>query len=161
MPTTVWNIPFCALLFALLLLVTPSPAQAADTALMSKGGVFYVAAYSHVFHGPKNEPLLLTINLSMRNTDPNNGLVIRSISYHGNEGGLLKEYVQQPVALGPLASYQVVVPEHDVAGGFGANFLVHWQSEKLVNQPVVESVMISTRKGQGISFTSRGAVISP
>ena len=41
-----------------------------------------------------------------------------------------------------------------------ANFLVEWKSEKSVNPPFVESVMIGAEGQQGISFASRGQVIT-
>ena len=44
-------------------------------------------------------------------------------------------------------------------GGNGANFMVEWKSDKFVNPPVVESIMIGTKSTQGVSFTSRGRVL--
>jgi hypothetical protein len=58
-----------------------------------------------------------------------------------------------------MASTRYVVPEKDKAGGSGANFIVKWNGENLVSPPVIETIMISTRMQQGISFTSRGQVI--
>ncbi|MFC1811640.1 DUF3124 domain-containing protein [Thermodesulfobacteriota bacterium] len=36
---------------------------------------------------------------------------------------------------------------------------ITWKSDKFVNPPIVESIMIGTQTQQGISFTSRGRVI--
>ena len=58
-----------------------------------------------------------------------------------------------------MESLRYVIPESDKSGGSGANFIVEWKSDKYVNPPIVESVMIGTQTQQGISFTSRGRVI--
>lgn len=54
---------------------------------------------------------------------------------------------------------EFVVAEHDTTGGSGANFIVVWSADRPVSDPVIESVMISTRAGQDLSFTSRGVPI--
>lgn len=59
-----------------------------------------------------------------------------------------------------MASIRYVVKESDTSGGSGANFVVKWNAETSVNPPVIESVMIGTQYQQGISFTSRGQIIS-
>ena len=60
-----------------------------------------------------------------------------------------------------LAQPQLRITEGEKAGGSGANFMVVWKSDKPVNSPVIEGVMIGTHSGQGISFASRGQVIKP
>ena len=52
-----------------------------------------------------------------------------------------------------------IITEKDKTGGSGANFIVVWKSDTYVNPPIVETIMISTKGQQGISFTSRGQVI--
>jgi hypothetical protein len=39
-------------------------------------------------------------------------------------------------------------------GGFGANFIVRWKNDSVINAPIVECVMIGATGGQGISFVS-------
>ena len=71
----------------------------------------------------------------------------------------LKKLLDKPVTLNPLESTRYVIPERDKTGGSGANFIVVWKSDKLVNPPIVESIMIGTKSSQGVSFTSRGRAI--
>jgi len=52
-----------------------------------------------------------------------------------------------------------VIPEKDKSGGSGANFVVEWHSDKPINRPIIESIMIGAQSSQGISFTSRGQEI--
>ena len=72
----------------------------------------------------------------------------------------VEKYLEQNVVLGPLESTRYIVPSKDKAGGSGANFVVVWKSEKSVNLPIIESVMIGAEGQQGISFTSRGQSIT-
>lgn len=120
--------------------------------------VVYVPAYSHIYHHV-GDAFLLATTLSIRNTDPRNPLTVTSVRYYDTGGELVGRRLAEPRTLEPLGSMEFVVEEEDVSGGSGANFLVEWRSETEVNPPVVEAVMISTRSGQGISFTSRGVPV--
>ncbi len=119
----------------------------------------YIPAYSHIYHGNKETPLLLSITLSIRNIDPNNPLTVTAVNYHETAGPLVKQYIQEPIVLGPLGSERFIVPQKDTSGGSGANFIVEWHSNKPINPPIIESVMIGTQSQLGISFTSRGRAI--
>ena len=149
-----------SLLFAgLMLCVAALPAAAGEHEAKSTGQTVYVPVYSHIYHGNKVAPLLLAVTLSIRNTDMNTPISVSVVDYYDTGGRLLKHYLSQPVALGPLASERYIISEKDRAGGSGANFIVVWQSQEPVNPPIIESVMIGTQSQLGISFTSRGRVL--
>ncbi len=131
-----------------------------NTIMLSKGQTIYVPAYSHIYSGDRERPFLLTVTVSIRNTDPNQPIKIITVDYYETQGNLLTKFMETPVTLKPLESIRYVIPEKDKAGGSGANFIVEWKSDKFVNPPIVESVMIGTRSGQGVSFISRGQAIS-
>jgi len=118
----------------------------------------YVPAYSHIYH-QQDDAYLLTVTLSIRNTDLYDPMTIRSIRYFDTAGALVRHYLREPRTLRPFESMEVIIEEDDASGGSGANFLVEWSSEGPVSPPVIEAVMISTSWGQGISFTSRGVPI--
>ncbi|MFC1877985.1 DUF3124 domain-containing protein [Thermodesulfobacteriota bacterium] len=126
---------------------------------MSKGQRVYVPAYSHIYSGNKERPFLLTVTLSIRNIDPRHLITIALINYYETQGNLLKKFIDKPVALNPLESLRYVIPEKDESGGSGANFIVEWHSDKPINRPIIESIMIGAQSSQGISFTSRGQEI--
>jgi len=126
----------------------------------SRGQAIYVPAYSHIYIGNDERPFLLTVTLSVRNVDPKHPIQIILVDYYETQGQLLNKYIAKPMILKPLESLRYVIPEKDRTGGSGANFMVEWQADTLVNAPVVESIMISARSQQGISFTSRGRVLS-
>jgi len=135
------------------------PLQAEEKTGLSDGQAIYVPAYSHIYSGSRERPFLLTITLSIRNIDPKHRIVITSADYFATQGKLLKGFLEKPITLNPLESIRYIIPERDEAGGSGANFIVKWKSEKPVNPPVVETIMIGTQSQQGISFSSRGQVI--
>ena len=97
--------------------------------------------------------------MSIRNIDPIHQIRITVVDYYETQGKLLRKKIDKPITLNPLESLRYVIPENDKSGGSGANFIVEWYSERPVNQPIIESVMIGAKSGQGISFTSRGREI--
>lgn len=149
------------LLFVVIAMSHPlSLSQADETINLSKGQTLYVPAYSHIYAGNRELPLLLTVTLSIRNIDPKYAIMLTLVDYYGTKGEIIKKYLDQDVVIGPFESKRYVIPQKDKSGGSGANFLVVWKSEKSVNPPLVESVMIGAEGQQGISFTSRGQVIA-
>ena len=128
---------------------------------LSRGQLLYVPAYSNIYIGNNEHPFQLTVTLSIRNIDPKYPITILSVRYHETKGKLVTSYLETPLLLQPLETIRYIIPEKDTKGGSGANFMVEWQSDKAVNPPIVESVMIGSRSQQGISFTSRGKEIVP
>ncbi len=155
------NLPNFVYLFLLIFLagiLAPVNVSAEDINL-SSGQTVYVSIYSHIYSGLKARPFDLAAILSIRNTDINQPVTIVSAKYYDTDGKLLKEYLNEPLQLNALASTRYIIKEGDKAGGSGANFIVKWKSEKKINPPIIEGVMIGTHSGQGISFVSRGQVI--
>ena len=151
------------LLFTLSFLVsagilTPLTGSAEDVYL-SMGQTVYVPIYSHIYSGVKGHPFDLAATLSIRNTDPQNPITLVEVKYYDTEGKLIRDYLAAPAQLKALASTRFIITEGDKAGGSGANYLVVWKSRTKVNPPLIESIMIGTQSGQGISFVSRGQVI--
>ncbi len=137
----------------------PSASRAECPPAPSDGQTIYVPAYSHIYGGDRERPFLLTVTLSVRNTDPNHPIRVTAADFYDTRGALLQRFVTAPQVLQPLESVRHVVPEKDKTGGSGANFIVIWKSDRPVNPPIVEAVMIGTQSQQGLSFTSRGQVI--
>ena len=150
------SLTFISLLL-MVMLVLPIPA-AAEIKLL-KGQTVYVPAYSHIYHGDREQPFYLAVTLSIRNTDPVHPITILSIDYFDSDGKRLKKLLENEVKLGAMATAEYVVKESDKAGGSGANFIVMWKAEEKVTEPIIETVMIGTSTQQGISFTSRGRAI--
>jgi hypothetical protein len=144
-----------SLLVSLCLLLLPATALAQR----SLGQTLYVPCYSHIYHGPKNRSLNLTVTLSVRNIDPKLPLTLTAVDYYDTEGRLIRHELPKPKILPPLMTLEFMVHQRDSEGGSGANFIVRWEAAKPVNAPLVEAVMISTESGLGVSFTSSARVL--
>ncbi len=151
-----------ALVIAFLLIVVFSTNTQARGIIRWLTQTVYVPLYSHIYADERyrDKPFNLTATLSIRNTDPENGLVMQNVDYYDSEGKLLKKYLDKPVTIAPLASTRFIVQESESKGGSGAKFIVIWTAAKPVVEPIIESVMIGTKLQQGISFLSRGRVIA-
>lgn len=145
-----------AVMTALILL---SAVPAASEIRLLKGQTIYVPAYSHIYHGDRQQPFQLAVTLSVRNTDPVHAITLVAVDYFDSDGKLLKHYLEKEMKLNGMASAEFIVKESDRTGGLGANFVVVWKSQEKVSEPIVETVMIGTLSQQGISFTSRGRPI--
>ena len=97
--------------------------------------------------------------LSIHNVDPDTPLTLTRIDYHDTAGKLIRQHLDQPLDLPPLATKNIVVNKEDRSGGTGANFMVAWKSTKPVAPPIVEALMVSLSSSQSVSFTSEGKVV--
>jgi hypothetical protein len=120
------------------------------------GQTVYVPAYSHVYVGEKGHSFNLAVTLIIRNTDLANPITVTSVEYHDSHGKLVKSFLENPRQVAALASVDFFLKESDVTGGLAPTFVVRWKADKPVNEPIMESVMIGARSGQGISFVVRG-----
>jgi hypothetical protein len=142
------------------LAVTVAPtATAAERVVLSKGQTVYVAAYSYVLMGERKLRYPLASTLVVRNIDPVHPIILRSVEYRDSKGEHLRPYLEGPRVVAPLASAEFVVKESDTTGGHSPSFIVRWTAEMAVNAPVLETLMIGGRGGQGISFVGRAWVI--
>lgn len=131
-----------------------------DPTKVVMGQTLYVPIYSHIHHYNNQEHIInLSATLSIRNTDLTNSIILTSVQYYNTDGQLIREDVDTPVELKPLASIDFFIAADDASGGSGANFIVEWVAEKKVHEPIIEAVMISTSFQQGISFVSPARVL--
>ena len=122
------------------------------------GQTVYVPVYSHIY-AQGGKPFLLETTLSVRNSDPNKSINLRSVRYYDTHGKLLKEYLKKPIYLDPLETIDFLVAQKKIEGGSGANFIVEWVSDTKVNKPVIETVMVGIEGQTSISFVRPGIEI--
>ena len=142
--------------FVVLVVVNSSQAEVKT----GKSQTVYVSAYSHVYSGDRALPFNLAVTLVIRNTDPKSSINVTSVDYFDDKGKLVRHMIDSPLRVVPMASTSFFIKESDTSGGIGANFIVRWRADKEVNVPIVESVMIGARGGQGISFIGSSQEIS-
>jgi len=143
-----------------LFLFSAAFAGAESDVKLSRGETVYISTYSNVFVGSAKEKFQLSVLLSIRNTDPKYTVTITKVDYYNTDGRNIKTYVYNPVTLRPLASKYFFVEPQDDKGGEGANFLVKWQAEHAVNQPIIEAVMSNLYNRQGLAFRCPGKIIT-
>jgi len=155
-----WNgLLTCYIIIFIAAMSSPLTLHAESGLELSEGQTIYVPVYSHIYIGNREKPFLLTATLSIRNVDLKHPISITVVDYYETQGKFLKHHLEKPVTLNPLESIRYIIPERDKTGGSGANFVVEWKSDQMVNPPIVESIMIGAQSSQGISFTSRGRAI--
>jgi hypothetical protein len=128
---------------------------------MVKGQTVYIPSYSNVISGP---PIYMTVplraNLVIHNTDPAQAITIARIDEYNTEGQKVGSYLTAPVSLNPMGAMRVVVKESKKeAEGLGANFIIQWQAEKKVTEPIIDCLIIGSSGAQGYSFTTQGRII--
>ena len=122
------------------------------------GQMVYVPIYSHIY-AKGGKPFLLEATLSVRNSDAKEDITIASVRYYDTNGKLIRDYLEKPMLLKSLATTEFLVPQKEIQGGSGANFIVEWISDKNVNKPVIEAVMIGIEGQTSISFVRSGVAI--
>ena len=125
-----------------------------------KGQTVYIPSYSNVISGP---PIFMTVplraNLVIHNTDPSQSITVTRIDEYDTEGKKVSSYLTAPVVLNPMGAMRVVVKESKKeAEGLGANFVIQWQAEKKVTEPIIECLIIGSLGAQGFSFATQGRV---
>ena len=142
-----------------LLAMTSGLALGQSPAPLTNGQALYLPIYSHIWHGDADEKsppgkLLVSVSVSIRNTDPRKSIRVTSAQYFDTDGKKLKEYVPSPKTIGPMGTYELFVPRSDDTGGSGANFVITWKSDVNVNAPVVEALHANIPAGRAIVFTT-------
>ena len=138
------------------------PINATGDLNFSVGQMVYVPAYSQlhsIYSGPEDMLINFAVTLSIRNTDLEHPIIIKSVRYFDDDGTFLKEFVETPFQLSKMASVSFNIKQSDKSGGIGANFIVKWAAEQSVYQPYIEAIMLGAHGSHGFSWRSPGYVI--
>lgn len=123
-----------------------------------RGQVLYLPIYSNIPYYGDFKKIDLSAFIAIHNTDIKYPITITKVLYFNNDGKLVANYLQKDTTIHPFGATNFYVPTRDQSGT-GANFLIEWVSDSLVNEPLIESVMIGLATGQGVSFLSTGKVL--
>ena len=131
-------------------------AQSTNVGRLS-GQVLYLPVYSHIWHGdldPRGQPVkaLLSVLVSIRNTDPANTIRLLSARYFDTAGKEIKEYVPAAVSIPPMGTHELFIPRDDDSGGSGANFVISWSATSPSSAPIVEAVHANLPVGRSVIF---------
>lgn len=148
-----------ALLVALALPLAATLAAAQAPAPKSTGQTLYLPIYSHLWHGDSDRSgqpakTLVSVSVSIRNTDTRQAIRITSAQYYNTDGKKLREYLSAPKLIGPMGTYELFVPRNDDTGGSGANFVITWKADKPASVPLVQGLHANMPAGRSIAFTT-------
>ena len=145
-------------ILGLLLALAASSATAQSTAVARLSGqTLYLPVYSHIWHGDldsRGQPVkaLLSVLISIRNTDPANPIRLLSARYFDTAGKQIKEYVPAAVSIPPMGTHELFIPRDDDTGGSGANFVISWNAPAPSSAPIVEAVHANLPVGRSVIF---------
>ena len=92
----------------------------------------------------------------MRNVSTLYPITLEWVRYYDAGGRQVRDYLDTPSTLPPMASVQFVVQRSDTTGGSGATFLIWWHAAAVVDEPLVEAIMLGQSGNVGVSLSSRG-----
>ena len=140
-------------LLAMLILIFYGASSAIATEELSLGQTLYLPVYSEIWHGDRvidnKHPVkkLVSALVSIRNTSFKTPIRVFSASYYSTEGKLLKEYINKPILISAMGTYELFVERKETEGGSGANFVIQWDSTVMTNPPIVEAVHADISSG--------------
>lgn len=123
------------------------------------GQEIYVPAYSNIKSVDGKSDIMLSINLSVRNTDPDHPIFLSYVDFYNTAGKKSKSFLEEPIEIDPMATVNFHVAQSDTTGGIGANFYLKWISDTTVHEPVVEAIMLGSSGTQGFTWSSQGLVV--
>jgi len=129
-----------------------------DVVKKVRGQVLYLPVYSNIPYLKPGKQFDLSAFVAIHNTDFTHPIKITKVLYFDNDGKLVENYLSKDSVVGPLGATNFFVPERDQSGT-GANFILEWVSDTLINEPLIESVSVGLSNGQGVSFLSSGKIL--
>ncbi len=123
----------------------------------ASSGRFFVPIYSDLAMGDGRHSLGVT--LSINNTDLDRPVVVSSVRFYDRTGAMRREFLEKAHSLSPMASVEFLLDGATVIEGgkpSASGFVVEWEAEDPVNEPVVEAVMAQWAGTYAYAFVSHG-----
>ncbi|MHB9072474.1 MAG: DUF3124 domain-containing protein [Desulfobaccales bacterium] len=96
----------------------------------------------------------------LHNTDPDHSINIVKMDLYNTNGQLVEKYLQQPLKLNPSAGTRLRVKD-SLSGeeGTAAHFVIQWQADTKVVEPLVRGLLIGARGTRGYSFDTTPRIV--
>ena len=152
--------PAKALLLAIITIMSlgllAGPAAAAVK--LVKGQTLYLPCSTRFITA--NYPFNIKATIFIYNTDPNQAITIDRLDFYNSSGKFVKKYLEHPLKLEPSAGTYMRI-KNPVQGdaGAAAHFIVQWQAQTKVVQPIIRCLMLGSRGNRGYTFVSTARVI--
>ena len=124
---------------------------------ISDSQIVYAPVYTYIETGAGDVHPLEAV-LGIRNSDPEHSITISSARFYDGKGKLVREYFEKgPVQLAPLEARTLTMRTSDFSDvDAAANFIVTWNAEAPVFEPIIDAVMFGFVDGKSITFKSLG-----
>lgn len=124
-----------------------------------KGQLLYLPVYSNVPYQIDTVKFDMSAFVAIHNTDLYNKIMLTKVLYFNQDGRLVDDFLQnRMISIPPLATKDFYIPYEDQSGT-GANFLIEWSADTLVNEPLVESVTICVKPNNSVAILSQGKIM--
>jgi hypothetical protein len=124
-----------------------------------KGQLLYLPVYSNV---PKDIDTLkfdMSAFVAVHNTDLSKNIFLTKVLYFNQDGRLVDDFLSKgKISINPLATKDFYIPYEDQSGT-GANFLIEWYADSLVNEPLIECVTLCVKTNNTVAILSSGKIM--
>jgi len=124
------------------------------------GQLLYMPVYSNVPYQIDTVMFDMSAFVAVHNTDLTSKIYLTKVLYFNQDGKLVFDFLKgNNLHLEPLSTKDFYIPYEDKSGT-GANFLIEWTADSLVNEPLIESVTLCLKPNNTVAILSQGKVIS-
>lgn len=125
-----------------------------------KGQLLYLPIYSNIPYQIDTVLFDMSAFVAIHNTDLSKELLLTKVLYFNQDGKLVDDFLKNGnIKIEPLATKNFYIPYEDKSGT-GANFLIEWVSDSIVNEPLIEAVTLCLKPNNTLAILSQGKIIS-
>lgn len=123
------------------------------------GQLLYLPVYSNIPYLIDTGMFDMSAFVAIHNTDLKYPIILTKVLYFNQEGKLVDDFLKEDeMEIMPLATKNFYIPYEDKSGT-GANFLIEWISDTLVNEPLIESVTLCLKPNNTLAIPGNARVI--
>ncbi len=125
-----------------------------------RGQLLYLPIYSNLPYQIDTVKFNMSAFIAVHNTDLISEIYLTKVLYFNQDGKLVLDFLKQGnLSIDPLATKDFYIPYEDQSGT-GANFLVEWVADTLVNEPLFEAVTLCLKPNNSVAVLSQGKILS-
>jgi len=125
----------------------------------TNGQLLYLPVYSNIPYLIDTGMFDMSAFVAIHNTDLKIPILLTQVLYFDQDGKLVDNYLEKGnMEIPPLATKNFYIPYEDKSGT-GANFLIEWIADTLVNEPLIESVTLCLKPNNTLAILSQGKII--
>jgi hypothetical protein len=125
-----------------------------------RGQLLYLPVYSNMPYQIDTVKIDMSAFIAIHNTDLISRICLTKVLYFNQNGKLVDDFLNKGnITIEPLATKDFYIPYEDQSGT-GANFLVEWVADTLVNEPLFEAITICLKPNNSVAVLSQGKILS-